>query len=331
MARPLRIQYPDAVYHVTARGNERKAIVQDDEDRQRFIQTVADMVEQYQILCHAWVLMDNHYHLLIETPQANLSRAIRHLNGVYTQAYNRRHHRVGHLFQGRFTSILIEKETYLLELCRYVVLNPVRAGMVQHPKAWAWSSYRATAGEQTAPEWLTVDWLLGQLGKRRSRAQSSYRQFVSEGIKRQERPWSDRSGQVYLGSEAFLKSIQNHLTEKEDTEIPRIQKQPARPDIEVLLRQVAKGYGKSVEEVAQPTRRPSEARQVAIYCARRVAGLELRAIAKLFGMGYTAVSRRVREVAKRIENDQQFRKKIHAILSRDQKLSVHLVQPEILG
>lgn len=314
MARPLRIHYPHAVYHVTARGNNRKAIVRDDEDRARFIQTVAAMVEQYQVLCHAWVLMDNHYHLLIETPHANLSRAIRHLNGVYTQAYNRRHHRVGHLFQGRFTSILIEKEAYLLELCRYVILNPVRAGMVKHPKAWAWSSYRATAGEETAPEWLTVNWLLGQLGEQRRRAQSAYRQFVSEGIKQQERPWSDLSGQVYLGSEAFLKNVQNRLTGKEDTEIPEIQKQPARPDIEGLLKRVAKGYGKSVKEVAQPTRRPSEARQVAIYSARRVAGLELRAIAKLFGMGYTGVSRRVSEVAKRIENDKQFRKKIHEIL-----------------
>jgi hypothetical protein len=185
--------------------------------------------------------------------------------------------------------------------------------MVKHPKAWAWSSYRATAGEETVP-WLTVDWLLGQLGKQRSRAQSTYRQFVSEGIKQKARPWSDLSGQVYLGSEAFLKNIQNYLIEKEDTEIPRIQKQPARPDIEVLLRQVAKSYGKSMKEVAQPTRRPSEARQVAIYSARRVAGLELRAIAKLFGMGYTGVSRRVNEVAKRIENDKQFRKKIHGIL-----------------
>lgn len=314
MARPLRIHYPHAVYHVTARGNERKAIVQDDEDRARFIQTVADMVEQYQILCHAWVLMDNHYHLLLETPHANLSRAIRHLNGVYTQSYNRRHHRVGHLFQGRFTAILIEKEAYLLELCRYVVLSPVRAGMVKHPKAWSWSSYRATAGEETIPKWLTVDWLLGQWGGQRSRAQSAYRQFVGEGIKQKERPWTNLSGQVYLGSETFLKSVQDRLTEKEDTEIPMMQKRPARPDIGVILSQVAEGYGESVEEVVQPTRRPSEARQVAIYSARRVAGLELKAIAKLFGMGYTGVSRRVSEVAKRMENDKRFRKKIHEIL-----------------
>lgn len=116
MARPLRVQFPHAVYHVTSRGNERKAIVRDEADRSRFVRILADMVEQYHVLCHAWVLMENYYHLLIETPDANLSRAIRHLNGVYTQAVNRHHHRVGHLFQGRFTAILVDKDTYLLEL-----------------------------------------------------------------------------------------------------------------------------------------------------------------------------------------------------------------------
>ncbi len=149
MARPLRISYPGTVYHVTARGNDRQAIVRDKADRQRFVRTLADMIEHYQVCCHAWVLMENHYHLVLEAPQANLSQAIRHLNGVYTQAFNRGHQRVGHLFQGRFKAIPVEKETYLLELCRYVVLNPVRAGLVPHPRAWRWSSYRATAGEQT--------------------------------------------------------------------------------------------------------------------------------------------------------------------------------------
>ena len=155
MTRPLRVVYPGAVYHVTARGNERKAIVRDDIDRRRFVATLAQMVEHYRVVCHAWVLMPNHYHLLLETPEANLSRAIRHLNGVYTQAFNRRHRRVGHLFQGRFKAILLEKDAHLLALCRYVVLNPVRAGLVRHPRAWGWSSYRATAGEESAPTWLT--------------------------------------------------------------------------------------------------------------------------------------------------------------------------------
>jgi REP element-mobilizing transposase RayT len=147
MARPLRLAFAGGVYHVTARGNERKPIVRDDADRARFVDTLAAMVEQYGVLCHAWVLMDNHYHLLLETPTPNLSRAVRHLNGIYTQSFNRRHRRVGHLFQGRFKAIVVDKESHLLELCRYVVLNPVRAGVVKTPSAYPWSSYRATAGQ----------------------------------------------------------------------------------------------------------------------------------------------------------------------------------------
>ena len=315
MARPLRIQFPHAVYHVTSRGNERKAIVRDDTDRNRFVQTLADIVEQYHVICHAWVLMDNHYHLLIETPDANLSRAIRHLNGVYSQDFNHHHHRVGHLFQGRFTAILVDKETYLLELCRYVVLNPVRAGMVKHPRSWRWSSYRATVGEAPIPPWLTVDWLLGQLAGQRNRAREVYQRFVSEGIKQPESPWTRLKGQIYLGSDAFLKKVQNLIEAEKDSEIPMVHRRPAIPKMEDLLVRVAWAYGEEVDEVVQPTRRPSEARQVAIYLARRGARLKLKEIAKKFGMGYTGVSRRVNEVARRMQEDRRLAKRINEILS----------------
>lgn len=314
MARPLRISYPGAVYHVTARGNERKAIVRNNEDRHRFVQTLATVVNDYHVICHAWVLLDNHYHLLLETPHANLSRAVRHLNGTYTQAFNRRHHRVGHLFQGRFKAILVEKETYLLELCRYVVLNPVRAGMVKHPGQWAWSSYRATAGEAPAERWLTVDWLLAQFSKRRSEAQTLYRRFVSEGIKRPCHPWENISGQIYLGSAAFLEKVASGITGKDDPEIPEVQKTPAMPTLEELLERVAAMYGVSVAGLVTPTRRPSEARQVAIFLARRVAGLELKAVAYRFGISYTGVSRRVSKVAKRTKNETEFGKRVEKLM-----------------
>jgi len=134
MARPLRIEFPGTVYHVTSRGNARQNVVADDRDRNRFLSVLAQVVDRYGWLCHAYCLMDNHYHLLIETPQPNLSLGMRQLNGRYTQMYNRRHERVGHLFQGRFTAILVEKEAHLMELCRYVVLNPVRAKAVAHPR-----------------------------------------------------------------------------------------------------------------------------------------------------------------------------------------------------
>ncbi len=142
MARQLRIEYPGAIYHVTSRGNARSMIYADDKDREDFLRILALVVERYQWLCHAYCLMGNHYHLLIETPEGNLSKGMRQINGVYTQSYNRRHQRVGHLFQGRFKAILVEKESYLLQLCRYIVRNPVAANLCQSVDQWPWSSLR---------------------------------------------------------------------------------------------------------------------------------------------------------------------------------------------
>jgi len=162
MARPLRLEFAGALYHVTARGNERRAIFLGnlDTDRTVFLDALAQTAERFNWVCHAYCLMTNHYHLLIETPDANLSKGMRQLNGVYTQHVNRSHRRVGHLFQGRYKGILVEKEAYLLGLARYVVLNPVRAGVVAAPEDWGWSSYRATAGFEVARPFLATDWLL---------------------------------------------------------------------------------------------------------------------------------------------------------------------------
>src|SRR5262245_61043517 len=158
MARPLRLQLADGVYHVMARGNARQEIFQDDDDRNRFLADLRAVTRDRGVRCHTFCLMGNHYHLLLETPNANLSLAVRQLNGVYAQAFNRRHQRVGHLFQGRYTSRLVEKESYFLVVCRYIVLNPVRADLVRHPADWAWSSYRAHAGWADPPPFLTMDW-----------------------------------------------------------------------------------------------------------------------------------------------------------------------------
>ena len=233
MARPLRLEFPGAVYHVTARGNARAATFADDDDRRCFLGLLAGVVERFGWLCHAYCLMGDHYHLLIETPKANLSRGMRQLNGVYTQRFNRRHGRVGHLFQGRFKAILVEKDSHLLELCRYVVLNPVRAKITRRADAHPWSSYAATAGSQTAPGFLTIDWVLAQFGRQRSRAQLRYREFVAEGA---ESPWPALKGQVLLGGEAFVEKLAPALEEKEQMqEIPRTQRQLSRPSLARLL------------------------------------------------------------------------------------------------
>jgi REP element-mobilizing transposase RayT len=182
MARPLRIEYPGAVYHITSRGNERKEIFKSEGDRADFLNVLHSVNKRYNWLCHAYCLMDNHYHILIETPDGNLSRGMRQLNGVYTQIFNKQHGRVGHLFQGRYKAILVEKESHLLEVCRYVVLNPVRARIVESPDQWKWSSYMGTAGKGKPHPSLTSTWVLGQFSLRRNEAEASYREFVRNGI-----------------------------------------------------------------------------------------------------------------------------------------------------
>jgi len=314
MARPLRLAFAGAVYHVTARGNERKAIVRGDADRARFVDSLAAMVDRYRVRCHAWVLMNNHYHLLLETPSPNLSQALRHLNGVYTQTFNRRHERVGHLFQGRFKAIVVEKEAYLLELCRYVVLNPVRAGAVRDPAAYPWSSYRATAGLSAAPGWLTVDWVLAQFGQRRGTAEAKYRQFVAEGIRQASRPWEQVVGQVYLGREAFVREVYRYGGHRvTDAEIPRAQRQPCWLSPETVLQRVAQHYKVRVADVVRPTRRPTEARQVALYGLRRWAGESLPVIARRMGITYSAISRRVSAVERRLGDDRRWRAHLVAL------------------
>ena len=271
MARPLRIEFPGAVYHVTSRGNARQNIVEDDKDRTSFLTLLAQVLDRYGWLCHAYCLMDNHYHLLLETPKANLSHGMRQLNGRYTQVFNRRHHRVGHLFQGRFTAILVEKEAHLLELCRYVVLNPVRAKMVAHPRLWHWSSYRGTAGELTGPAWLSTEWVLGQFGVRQREAHQRYRQFVLEG-RDGPRPWEQIQGQIYLGSEDF---IAQHQPNRVIREIPRRQTQAKRPTLHEVFK-----------------RRTEESRL--IFVAYRQYGYRFHEIAQHLGVHYATVSRRLK-------------------------------------
>ncbi|HUJ16831.1 MAG TPA: transposase [Nitrospirota bacterium] len=235
MARPLRIEYPGAVYHVTARGNEKKPVFKDDADRLNFLNTLQHVNKRYNWLCQTYCLMTNHYHLLIETPDGNLALGMRQLNGVYTQLFNKRHNRTGHLFQGRYKAILIQKDSHLLEVCRYVVLNPVRAGMAEKPDDYSWSSYRATAGKEKPHPSLTTDWVLGQFSGKRGKAEREYRQFVKWGIGKQT-IWTEVRGQALLGKDDFVDKLADHLRKHKDiTEIPRSQRYATRPALPVLL------------------------------------------------------------------------------------------------
>ncbi|MBY0574886.1 MAG: transposase, partial [Undibacterium sp.] len=225
MARPLRIEFAGALYHVTARGNARANIYGNDEDRQQFLSLLKTVVERYDWYCHTYCLMDNHYHLLIETNRASLSDGMKLLNGSYTQYVNRRYQRVGHVFQGRFKAILVQKESYLLELARYIVLNPVRAQMVRSAKDWPWSSYRATAGLTEGAACLTTDWVLAGFAKTKNVAQQRYREFVQQG-KGQPSPWQRLKNQIYLGDDEFVLDVQCKLEPEQSLkDIPKKQKQ----------------------------------------------------------------------------------------------------------
>ena len=230
MARPLRIEFSGALYHVTVRGNDQQDIYADDSDRQKFLSLLQHTVDRYDWYCHAYCLMDNHYHLLIETNAPTLSKGMKFLNGTFTQFLNRRHKRVGHVLQGRFKAILVQKDSYLLELARYIALNPVRARMVRSAKDWPWSSYRATAGSHESAACLTTDWVLAGFAKTKNVAQQRYRDFVKQG-KGQTSPWQDLKNQIYLGDDDFVSDMQSKLDPEQSLKgIPKKQKQaPVKP------------------------------------------------------------------------------------------------------
>lgn len=272
MARPLRLEFAGALYHVTSRGDGQDDIYLDDADREAFLEVLSEVCGRFNWIVHAYCLMTNHYHLLIETPDANLSQGMRQLNGVYTQFFNRQHARVGHVFQGRYKAILVQKESYLLELARYIVLNPVRAQMVRTAKEWPWSSYRATAGFKEPEKALNVDWLLSAFAVRKSTAIERYRKFVAEGNK-QPRPWEQLRNQIYLGDDVFVDKMQSMIADDVDLrEIPSSQKRPvAKP-----LRYYEKKY---------------QDRDVAIVKAYAGGGYSMHAIGEYFGIHYSRVSR----------------------------------------
>jgi REP element-mobilizing transposase RayT len=278
MARPLRIEYPGALYHVTSRGNARAAIFDDDSDRTLFLNILSKTVKRFNWLCHAYCLMDNHYHLMIETPDGNLSAGMRQLNGVFTQAINRSHGKDGHIFKGRFKAVLVEKQSYLTELCRYVVLNPVRAGMVTTPEEYAWSSYLATLGKVDMPVFLTAGSILLCFSSSMIQTQQLYQQFVIDGTNNSETPWEKLTGQVVMGTEAFLTGIKERLYGKENiSEIPRIQRYLSRPLLTDLF--------------PCDVHRTKDERNRLIYDANVVFGYSLKEISDAIGLHYTTISK----------------------------------------
>lgn len=272
MSRPLRIEFSGALYHVTSRGDGREDIFLDDDDRELFLQVLKEAGEIFNWAVHSYCLMGNHYHLLIETPDSNLSKGMRHLNGVYTQRFNRKHKRVGHVFQGRYKAIIVQKETYLLELARYIVLNPVRARMARSAKDWPWSSYRASADLADCPTWLKTDWILSAFSDKRTEAIERYQVFVANG-KNQPAPWEKLKNQIFLGTDAFVKKMQSSISPNED------------------LSEVPLGQRRAMPKPIDHYVTGSNNRNEAIALAYESGGYGLKEIGEHFGLHYSRVSR----------------------------------------
>jgi putative transposase len=255
--RPLRLQFAGALHHVTSRGGHREAIYRDHRDRLAWLNTLQLVYKRFNFVVHAFYQMTNHYHVLVETVDGNLSQGMRQLNGLYTQHFNRRHFVVGHLFQGRYKAILVQKESYLLELTRYVVLNLLGARMVASLDEWPWSSHHYLLGLEPAPAWLDTEWLLGQFGTSRSAAVTAYIQFVMDGVGL-DSPLRATSHQLLLGDDEFVASRQKLALQESLRDVSKAQRRSiALPIEEYEVRYanrkeaMAKAYGSAAFTMAQ--------------------------------------------------------------------------------
>ena len=285
MARPLRIEFPGAVYHVTSRGDRREAIFEDDFDREALLGVVAQTMERFDASVLAYCLMDNHYHFVLQTRRGNLSQVMRQLNGVYTQLYNRRHRKAGHLFQGRFKGILVDENAYLLEVCRYVDLNPVRARIIRDPSKWVWSSYRAHTGQVSPPAWLNTAAVHANLLGRDARtsaeqhkAAARYAALVAadKGVKL----WADAlAKQMFLGDTDFIDRMQAMIesSRADSKEIPKFQRTRATHPVRHYLDH-------------------HKQRDDGIFAAAYDGQHSLTAIAKEAGLSIASVSRIVKKI-----------------------------------
>lgn len=274
MARPLRIEFTGALYHVTSRGQWQEDIFLNDEDRNNWLAVLEKVCSRFNWVVHAYCQMTNHYHLVVETPDGNLSLGMRQLNGQYTQRFNRRCGYAGHLFQGRYKAILVQKDSYLLELSRYVVLNPIRAGMVERLIDWPWSSYPSVIGKTPPPEWLDTDWLLSQFAKYRKTAIKHYQQFIIEG-KGLASPLTGVRHQLLLGDDAFIQQYRKEKPEK--------------------LREVSKAHRRSLALTLLQYQKKYPNRNEAMARAYLSGAYTMAAIGEHFGVHYMTVSRAVRQ------------------------------------
>ena len=315
MARPLRITYPGAFYHVTSRGNERKSVFNSKSDREKFLEYLKTAHDRYNAIVHVFCLMDNHYHLLLETPNGNLPQIMHHINGAYTTYFNIKCSRSGHLFHGRYKAILVEMDAYAKELSRYIHLNPVRAKMVKSPDTYAWSSYNFYIGRKKPPQWLQRDFILGFFGWKPSVAERRYEEFVVSLLDREyESPLQGVIGSVLLGTENFIKSVSDtHLRgKKPDRNLPAIRMLVSSLSVEKVIESVAGTFGDDLRLE----------RAAGIYLCRKYSGEKLRTIGEKFGISGAAVSQVYKRLQTKIEKDKKLKMKIEYLERKIKTLNV---------
>lgn len=288
MSRPLRIEFAGALYHVSARGNAGQVIFLKEGDRRQFLDLLGREISQHRWICHGYCLLEKQYCLLLETPEANLGRGIGRLNAIYSQWFNRRHDRSGHLFQGRYKAVIIEKSAWLAPVARDLAWAPVRAGLAKRPGQWPWSSHRAIGKDRDAPPWLTVDWILGDFAGAAEGTRKAYREYVADG-KHLPSPWQQVRGQMYLGSEVFLKEMAQRVRNLPADQVPQDMLRPDRPTREAIIGAVAEAAG--VPSSATLDRRVrQDVFQVTVYLLRRAANLSLKEVSVLAGVSPPRIS-----------------------------------------
>jgi REP element-mobilizing transposase RayT len=304
MSRKPRIHIPGGVYHVMLRGNGGQSIFPDAFDGARFLELLAEGTERFGFCCHGYCLMPNHVHLVLRAGAVPLSRAMQNLSFRYGRYVNGREKRIGHLFQGRYKAILVDGDAYLLELVRYVHLNPVRAGLADKPEAWRWSGHRAYLGRAAAP-WLATDWVLSQFAPREADARAAYRAFVADGMGGGRRPEfhaGNGGGGRLLGDDDF---IERALAEAEAEA-----KSARRPSPDAIIEAVAAACGVTAAALRDRSRARhlAQARGLAGLIARETGAAPLSAMAARFGRDQSSYSRAVARVAERLATNEDLGK-----------------------
>lgn len=311
MARPLRVEYSGAIYHVINRGNAGERIFRSNIDRVKFIEYLRKAVTRFLLSVHSFCLMENHFHILAETQLPNLSQALHWLTVSYAGYFNRKYHRIGHLFHGRFKSILVEADEYLKQVSRYIHLNPVRAGLVDQPDDYRWSSYPIFTGKVITPDWIETEWLLSQFGRTRKRAIKNYIDFVENvDAKSLRNPAEDIVGGFILGSPGFVDWVKNNFLSKRsaDKEIPQLRRLKPSVSKETVVENVCREFGCDIESILRRGLKRNLVRDISIYLVRELTSESGKSMGEYFGnITNAAITNRVNYLSKECEKDRQLK------------------------